>query len=98
EVFDGFRDFIASVRQQPVEAHADAQTARDPVEYGGRNDRRPTPEKESHQCADMKKDHKDIIAPIDAGVAPGWYHFPLHFVSHFETSHHHVLIAKAQTR
>src|SRR2546428_12369977 len=44
EVFDGFRAFIASVRQQPVDAHADAQTALDPVAYGGRNDPRPTPE------------------------------------------------------
>ena len=77
EVFDGFGNFISSMRQQPVEAHADAEASCDPIEYRRDYDRLPAPEKQRRHGANVKNHHENIVAPIDALFLPGLSGFTL---------------------
>jgi hypothetical protein len=66
EVFDRFRDFVTTMGQQTMIAHADSQTARDPVEQDRGNHRGPTPKPESREGAEMKDAQENTLTPIDA--------------------------------
>ncbi len=45
EILDKFRDLVAPVSDQPMVAHANPQTAADPIKQNRGNHRRPAPEK-----------------------------------------------------
>jgi hypothetical protein len=64
KVFDEFRHLITTMREQPVPAHADAKTARHPVEDDGGNECGPAPEKESYNRSNMQRNQKNAAAPI----------------------------------
>ena len=50
KVLDQFRDSITTMRNQAVKAHADSETAGDPVENYCADQCRPAPEKERGDC------------------------------------------------
>jgi hypothetical protein len=70
KVFNQLRAFVTAVSKQPVIAHTDTETPTNPVKDDSSDDRRPTPEKQSCDCSNMRNDQEDRIAPINVLPCP----------------------------
>src|SRR5438105_2164873 len=69
EILDPFGSSVASVREQPVIAHADAQTAGDPPHDGGHEKSLPGEKEQGGYRANMKSDHERGGDPVNVVVA-----------------------------
>src|SRR5437870_5121262 len=82
EIFHQLWHLVTTMSNQPVKAHADTQTAGDPVENDCTDYRGPTPEKESYDGGSVSANQKDPIAPFDIEPLPCRRGVVMYFVIH----------------
>lgn len=59
---------ITAVGKQSMKSHADSETAGDPVENHGANERRPAPKEKRRNRTSMSYNQKNSVAPVDGLV------------------------------
>lgn len=65
KIFHPFRRLVASMGQEPMVAHADADAASDPPQGDRYEERFPREEKQSGDRSEMKDDHEECRHPDD---------------------------------
>src|SRR6185503_6301425 len=73
------RCLIATMSQESVKTHADAQAGANPPEHYRSHQRLPTEYKERGHCSNMQKSHKNCGVPVNTGRSFFIHHFVAHF-------------------